>query len=214
MRLIVLSFILFITAVELVAQERSQPCVANHSAPPVSAYYWPPDTSVKVYFKRGMFTPEQSITLLTAMQTWSEIARETGAGVSFTYFGEVDQMATCNGCLTITRREVNRHDRKHYAFFNPLEQSSDGLLKSAWIDFDFAITKPQALQGFMAHELGHGMGLWDCKTCGKKKTIMNAFPGINEANGLVAPSACDREVVRQVYQLQRRVDRNGMARKQ
>jgi hypothetical protein len=37
---------------------------------------------------------------------------------------------------------------------------------------------------------------------------MNGFPGINNDNGLVAPSACDLEVVRQVYQLQRRVDKN------
>ena len=83
-----------------------------------------------------------------------------------------------------------------------------GLLLSAWIDFDSATTKPQALQGFMAHELGHGMGLWDCTSCKKNKTIMNGFPGINNDNGLVAPSACDLEVVQQVYQLQRRVDKN------
>lgn len=214
MRLVILTVLLFVAAVELVAQERSKPCVTNRTAPPVSAYYWPPDTNVKVYFKRDMFTPEQRTMLFAAMETWSEVAVETGAGVSFTYYGEVDAMANCAGCLTVTRREVHKHDRKHYAFFNPLRQSSDGLLVSAWIDFDFATTKPQALQGFMAHELGHGMGLWDCKTCGKKRTIMNAFPGINDDNGLLAPSACDREVVRQVYQLQRRVDRNVVAQKQ
>jgi hypothetical protein len=115
--------------------------------------------------------------------------------------------------LTVTRREVHKHDRKHYAFFNPLTQSSDGLLVSAWIDFDFATTSPQALQGFMAHELGHGMGLWDCKSCKKKKTIMNSFPGINDDNGLLAPSVCDLEVVRNVYRLQRNVDRNIVAEK-
>lgn len=214
MRLIFLTIVLFVGAVELVAQERSKPCVTNRDAPPVSAYYWPADTNVKVYFTRGMFTPEQRFMLLAAMETWSEVATETGAGITFTYFGDVDQIASCTGCLTVTRREVHRQDRKHYAFFNPLKQSSDGLLISAWIDFDFATTKPQALQGFMAHELGHGMGLWDCVKCGKKKTIMNAFPGINDDNGLVAPSHCDRQVVRQVYELQRRLDRNAVALKQ
>jgi len=113
--------------------------------------------------------------------------------------------------LTVTRREVHRSDRKHYAFFNPLKQSDDGLLISAWIDFDFATTSPHALQGFMAHELGHGMGLWDCTTCKKKQTIMNAFPGINSDNGLIAPSACDLEVVRQVYRLQRQIANNVVA---
>jgi hypothetical protein len=69
------------------------------------------------------------------------------------------------------------------------------------------------LQGFMAHELGHGMGLQDCESCRKKKTIMNSFPGINKDNGLIAPSTCDLQVVRQVYELQRRVDKNMFTEK-
>jgi len=193
---------------EIDAPEQPETCVTNHNAPPVNAYYWPPDTNVKVYFKRGMFTAAQRTTLLAAMKTWSDSATDTGAGITFSHAGEIDELATCRSCLTVTRREVNKNDRRHYAFFNPLQQSSDGLLVSAWIDFDFATTNPQALQGFMVHELGHGMGLWDCTTCKKNKTIMNGFPGINNDNGLVAPSACDLEVVRQVYQLQRRVDQN------
>lgn len=205
MKLFFVSIFLFVVAVEIVAQET---CVTNRNAPPVSAYYWPPDTEVKVYFARGMFTAEQRTTLAAAMKTWSDASANAGAGISFTYAGEIDELATCKSCLTITRREVHKHDRKHYAFFNPLKQDGDGLLLTAWIDFDFATTNPQALQGFMVHELGHGMGLWDCKTCKKKKTIMNGFPSINNDNGLVAPSVCDLEVVRQVYELQRRVDRN------
>jgi hypothetical protein len=215
MRLIfLLTIVLFIVVVEAVAQgPKAETCVTNHNAPPVHSYYWPPDTEVRVYFVRGMFTEEQRLTLLEAMETWTNSATQTGAGVSYSYGGEVDRLASCFGCLTVTRREVHKHDRKHYAFFSPLKQDSDGLLVSAWIDFDFATTKLQALQGFMAHELGHGMGLWDCTTCKKKKTIMNGFPGINDDNGLIAPSACDLEVVRKVYQLQRRVDRNVVAEK-
>jgi hypothetical protein len=190
------------------APEQPEACVANKNAPPVSAYYWPPDTKVKVYFKRGMFTAEQHSKLLAAMETWSDSASATGAGITFSYAGEIDELATCQGCLTVTRREVYKNDRKHYAFFNPLKQRNDGLLVSAWIDFDFATTNPRALQGFMAHELGHGMGLWDCTSCKKNKTIMNGFPRVNNDNGLVAPSECDLEVVRQVYELQRRVNNN------
>ena len=208
-----LTILLFIGAVKVLAQEKSEVCVANRNAPPVNAYYWPPDTSVKVYFARGMFTDEQRVTLLSAMKTWSDSNAHTDAGISFSFAGEVDGVANCHSCLTVTRREVHKTDRKHYAFFNPLKQGGGGLLVSAWIDFDFATTSPQALQGYMSHELGHGMGLWDCKSCKKKKTIMNGFPGINNDNGLVAPSECDLEVVRQVYQLQRRVDRNVVVEK-
>jgi hypothetical protein len=190
-------------------QGGTQTCVTNRNAPPSNAYYWPPDTKVKVYLRRGMFTGEQREMLLAAMKTWSDAAVLTNAGISFSYVGEIDQLANCKGCLTLTRRDVYRNDRKHYAFFNPLQQDSYGLLLSAWIDFDFATTKPQALRGFMAHELGHGMGLWDCKSCEKRKTIMNGFPGINQHNGLIAPSTCDLEVVRQVYQNQRRVAKSA-----
>jgi hypothetical protein len=198
---------------EIEAPEQMEVCVTNQNAPPINAYYWPPDTNVKVFLQRGMFTVEQHAMLLAAMKTWTDSAVHTDAGISFTFSGEIDQLATCEGCLTLTRREVYRNDRKHYAFFNPREQDEEGLLLSAWIDFDFATTKPQALQGFMAHELGHGMGLSDCKSCKKKKTIMNGFPGINKDNGLIAPSTCDLRVVRQVYQLQRRIDKNAVAEK-
>jgi hypothetical protein len=190
------------------AQTNSERCVKNHNAPPTNSYYWPPDTEVQVYFLRDMFTEEQQRTLFAAMESWNAVASESGARVKFSYAGEVDRTADCQSCLTVTRREVHKHDRKHYAFFNPLRQDSDGLLISAWIDFDFSTTNPQALQGYMAHELGHGMGLWDCTTCKKKKTIMNGFPGINRNNGLVQPSNCDVEVVKEIYQLQRRVANN------
>lgn len=208
MKTILLAILILFPVAAVRAQEALPACVTNRNAPPVSAYYWPPDTQVNVYLARGMFTVEQRETLLAAMSAWSTAALQTGAGVRFSYAGETDGLVTCRGCLTVTRHEVHKNDRKHYAFFNPLQQSDDGLLLSAWIDFDFATTSPDALQGFMAHELGHGMGLWDCTTCKKKQTIMNGFPGINNHNGLIAPSECDLEVVRQVYQLQRRVANN------
>lgn len=206
-KLLPIIFILVATCA-VKAQDSVEACIKNHNAPPANSYYWPPDTDVKVYFTRAAFNAEQRDTLLAAMLTWTVAAAESGAGIKFTYAGEVDGLVSCTGCLTVTRREVYKNDRKHYAFFNPLKQDSDGLLVSAWIDFDFATTSPEALQGFMAHELGHGMGLWDCTTCQKKKTIMNGFPGINRDNGLIAPSSCDLAVVKEVYQLHRRVANN------
>lgn len=187
------------------AQRADQVCTPNRNAPPTSTYYWPPDTTVKVYFTRNLFTPEQRVSLFEAMTVWTEAAQRVGADVRYVDAGDSDKLINCKGCLTITRSEVYKRDRKHYAFFYPLSQGRDGLLISAWIDFDVATISPKALQGFMAHELGHGMGLWDCKTCKKNQTIMNGFPGVNRDNGLVSPSDCDLEVVRRVYQLQRQV---------
>ena len=196
------------------AQETKQRCVTNKTAPPANSYYWPPDANVRVFFMRDMFTSAQRAMLFTAMNTWSEAAAEANAGVTFSYAGETEALSQCNPCLTVTRREVNKQDRNHYAFFNPLKQTRDGLLISAWIDFDFATTNPQALLGFMAHELGHGMGLWDCPSCKKNRSIMNGFPGINSDNGLTAPTPCDIAVVRGVYQLHRQVESNPSGEKE
>jgi hypothetical protein len=202
--LLPLLFILTIPAA-INAQQAGQVCTTNRNAPPTSAYYWPPDTIVKVYFTRNLFTPEQRSRLFEAMTVWTAAAQRVGADVSFVDAGDSDSLINCTGCLTITRSEVYKRDRKHYAFFYPLTRDRQGLLVSAWIDLDLATTSPKALQAFMAHELGHGLGLWDCTTCRKKQTIMNAFPGINQDNGLVSPSDCDLEVVRKLYQLHRQI---------
>jgi hypothetical protein len=112
---------------------------------------------------------------------------------------------SCRSCLTVTRRDVFARDKRHYAFFHPMKQEEGRLLVSAWIDLDFGITDPKALQGFMAHEMGHGLGLWDCPSCKKKRSLMNSFPGINKNNGLVAPSSCDVATMRSVYQQERQI---------
>lgn len=213
MKHIFITLLLFASATHALAQRPAPDCVTNRNAPPANSYYWPPDTSVKVYFMRGMFTPEQRETLLAAMSTWSDAAKDAGAGVTFSYAGDTNNLSQCDACLTVTRRDVHKSDNKHYAFFNPLKQDRDGLLVSAWIDFDFATTNSQALLGFMTHELGHSLGLYDCTTCKKKQTIMNGFPSINRDNGRVTPSPCDLEVVRNVYDLHRRVENNPVSEK-
>jgi hypothetical protein len=180
-------------------------CTTNRNAPPVGEYHWPADTEVKVYFVRGMFTPEQSSALLEAMKTWKDADREIGSGVRFAYAGETDSRMTCRSCLTVMRREVFKNDRHHYAFFNPMKMDEGRLLVTAWIDLDVGITDPNALQGFAAHELGHGLGLWDCPSCKKKQSLMNGFPGLNKNNGLLGPSSCDVATTKSVYVEERQI---------
>lgn len=187
-------------------QPRTKPevCTTNRNAPPVGPYHWPADTEVKVYFVRNMFTPEQSATLLEAMRTWTVSGQEDGSGVKFTYAGETESRVNCRSCLTVGRRDVYKQDKHHYAFFNPMQEEGQ-LLVSAWIDLDVGIKEPNALQGFMAHELGHGLGLWDCPSCKKKQSLMNSFPGLNKNNGRVGPSSCDLATMRNVYQEERQI---------
>jgi hypothetical protein len=203
--LLLLLCFLMITSVAANGQSGGQVCTTNRNSPPTSAYYWPPDSTVKVYFTRNFFTPEQRLRLFQAMTDWTEAAGRVGANVSFVDAGDSEGLVNCQGCLTVTRSEVYKRDGKHYAFFYPLSRDRSGLLISAWIDFDVATTSPKALQGYMAHELGHGMGLWDCKTCKKNQTIMSGFPGVNRDNGLVSPSDCDLEAVRGLYQFHRQL---------
>jgi hypothetical protein len=186
-------------------QDNQEVCVTNRNAPPVSSYHWPADADVKVYLVRNMFTTEQREALLEALKAWTIAGEETDAGVKLTYAGETAGLMNCRSCLTVTRRDVYKNDGRHYSFFNPLSSEEGRVLLSAWIDLDFATTNPHALQGFVAHELGHGMGLWDCETCKKKRTIMNGFPGINKDNGLIAPSRCDLETLKSVYVQERQV---------
>lgn len=180
-------------------------CTTNRNAPPVGAYHWPANSEVKVYFTRSMFTSQQSAVLLEAMKTWNMVGEDNGSGVKFIYAGETDSRMNCRSCLTVTRRQVYKQDRHHYAFFNPMQELGGGLLVSAWIDLDVGITEPKALEGFMAHELGHGLGLWDCPSCKNKRSLMSSFPGLNKNNGLIAPSSCDIETMKGVYQEERQI---------
>ena len=186
-------------------RKSAEVCTTNRNAPPVGAYHWPANSEVKVYFTRTMFTPEQSSVLLEAMKTWNTVGAENNSGVKFIYAGETDNRMSCKGCLTVTRREVYKQDRRYYAFFHPMQELGGGVLVSAWIDLDVGITEPNALQGFMAHELGHGLGLWDCPSCKKKQSLMNSFPGPNKHNGLIAPSTCDVATMKSVYQEERQI---------
>jgi hypothetical protein len=211
-RILILTSILLVQFA-LVGGQKLSECKTNKSAPPAGLYAWPYDAEVKVYLMRGMFTAAQQQALIRAMEFWSQAAKRNDAGVTFLYGGETDGARNCNNCLTVTRREVYDDNRKYYALFVPMGKRADEprqeLLRSARIEFDVATTEPHALQGYMAHELGHGMGLWDCPKCKKKQTIMRSFPGVNRDNGLIEPSVCDLEVMRQVFEKQRRITNAG-----
>lgn len=198
--LITLICFFVVTVANVNAQVSYTVCTPNHNAPPASPYVWPPNSTVKVYFARKMFTAEERQTLSAAMADWTQGAKSVGVHVSFVDAGVLDDVADCRGCLTVMRREVYKPTRKHYAVSYSLGRERNDLLFSAMIHLDVATTNATALRGFMSHELGHGMGLDDCKTCRKKQTIMAGFPGINRDNGLTSPSRCDLEVVRQVYE--------------
>lgn len=201
-KLTLLVSLLLITSSRLIGGESIKTCKVNRNAPPVGEYAWPSDAEVKVYFFRNMFTPMQREALLNAMGLWNQLARRTGSGIRLIYAGEANSAAVCDNCLLVVRQDIRKY-ANYFAYFQPLRRNSDGLIVSAWIVFDHATTDPQALQVFMTHELGHGMGLGNCPRCKQNDSIMISFPRILRVDRLIEPSACDLEVVSRVYQTQR-----------
>lgn len=174
-------------------------CTTNKNSPPASAWHWPEGTRVKVFFMQGMFTPPQQQAIREVMDQWNGLSEQVGAGIRYDYAGEVGQHENGEGYLTLTRIEIMKGtNNRYYAYFFPT-RNPDGSIRSAQITFDFKTTDVTALKSFVAHELGHGMGLWDCKSCKGGSTIMNGFPGVNKGNGLVAPSVCDIQVVKTLF---------------
>ena len=204
-QILILSLLLLIWSTAPASAQQKEACVLNKTAPPMSTWHWVADTTIKVYFQQGMFTPEQQQALLETIENWNVIARETGTGVELVYTGETIKPLICDGCLTVAHGEIHKYDKKHNAFFYPVKWNETGLVLSAWIIFDVGIVQPKPLQSYMAHELGHGMGLWDCPKCGRRKSVMRAFPGLNKDNGLLVPSVCDQQVVKEVFERERKL---------
>jgi hypothetical protein len=187
------------------AQPSVKPCTTNKNSPPASTWHWPAGTRVKVFFIRGMFTTPEQQAIREVMDQWNGLSEQLGAGIRYDYAGEVGQHENSEGYLTLTRIEIMKGtNNRYYAYFFPI-RNPDESIRSAQITFDFQTTDVTALKSLAAHQLGHGMGLWDCKSCKGGSTIMNGFPGVNKSNGLVAPSACDLQVVKMLFEQQRRV---------
>lgn len=180
-------------------------CTTNKNSPPASTWHWPAGTRVKVFFMRGMFTPTEQQAIREVMDQWNSLSEQAGAEIKYDYAGEVSKHENGEGYLTLTRIEIMKGtNNRFYAYFFPT-RNPDGSIRSAQITFDFKTTDVTALKSLVAHELGHGMGLWDCKSCKGGSTIMSGFPGVNKGNGLVAPSACDIQVVKTLFEQERRL---------
>lgn len=203
-RAMLLALLLFIgSAVH--AGPPAKPCTMNKNSPPASTWHWPAGTRVKVFFMRGLFTGSEQQAIREVMAQWNSLSEHVGAGIKYDAAGEVDKHEDGEGYLTLTRIEIMKGtNNRFYAYFFPT-RTTDGSIHSAQITFDFKTTDVKALKSYAAHELAHGMGLWDCKTCKGGSTIMNGFPSVNQGNGLDAPSACDIQVVKTLFEQERRV---------
>lgn len=207
-RAFILALVLLLAGNIANAQQSQFGCAVNKTSPPTNTWHWPAGTLVKVHLVRGMFTPDQQLVIREVMDQWNNLSGQVGAEIKYKFEGEVARPPDAVGDLTLTRIEIMRGtNKKFFAYFFPT-RNADGLLHSGIITFDFQTTDLAALKSLVAHEISHGMGLFDCKSCKRGSTIMNGFSGVNKGNGLVGPSACDLHTVKALFQQQQKAVRH------
>lgn len=136
--------------------------LSSWSVAPASTL-WPPDVTVKVYFVRDMFAPEQTEMLWEAMDNWAQSAARRPA-FRFVYAGETSGLIDCVGCLTVAREDMRTYASRRGASFNSLRHDEAGQLISAWVGLDLAVTNAQTLRGLMIQTLDRGFGSNDRQT--------------------------------------------------
>lgn len=149
--LFALSLLLFIHGVAI--PETKPNSGANYCAMARDPGFWPPGSTVKVHFVRGLFTSEQKQMLWRTLETWTQRTEATST-IQFLYAGETGGLIDCLGCLTLTRQEGYTTDSRRQASFNRLRGNQSGQLISAWIGFDTAITDSQKLKRLLVQTLG------------------------------------------------------------
>lgn len=122
--------------------------------------FWPPDSTVKVHFVRGLFTSAQKQILSDTLETWTQTAEATST-IRFSYPEETAGLIDCLGCLTLTRQKVFTDNSRRRASFNRLRGDQTGQLISAWIGFDSALADSQKLRRVLLQTLDAAAPLRD-----------------------------------------------------
>lgn len=136
---------------------------------------WRPGTTIEVY-SQGFYLEERAA-IERAISSWN-----VGI-VTFKYRGEGQ------GQLTIKRGT----ELTGMCAYSDLT-SVDGILTEGVMFIDSRIKRPSALESVVAHEMGHAMGLSDCRPC---QSVMRPFRSRDKSNGFTAPTRVDLSVLRQ-----------------
>jgi hypothetical protein len=128
--------------------KKTEPVLSPTAAPA----FWPQDSTVTVYFVRGLFTVEQKQVLQQTLEAWA--SSKANSTIRFSYAGETGGLIDCLGCLTLTRQALHTNGYKRDATFNRLRGDHTGRLISAWIGFNSSLTDSQKLRNSLVQVLG------------------------------------------------------------
>ncbi len=181
-----------------VAAANDTPCNSPRT-PRYGFWMWPAETTIKVHLLSNDFAPEDIPYLLTPFMNWNRALESTASGISFRFEANVDAEQECENCLTIKRGEVLNKRSKHAAELRAYSALGDGIITHATMVIDHKVTNSKMLSNVVAHEIGHNLGLLECKSCRWGTSVMAGFRGINISNGLEGPTGCDIVQVEMAY---------------
>jgi hypothetical protein len=195
--------IIIINIGTLLAQDN---CLQKYSTSLMSPYRLHPSIKLKVYFSRDQFKENELKALRKAFDNWQRALSQTNVNIKF--IEDTNPIpADCDDCLIIKRD--NSLKKGAYGIFTA-KKYKDGYITAASIGIKSDVHKTSALRRILQHEIGHGLGLLDCRSCKSGTSVMQgvwtvSFFGlpinlwINRMSDL--PSACDIELISYGYNL-------------
>lgn len=152
----------------------------SKGAPEITLSSWARGATVRVTIEG--FTPDEQAAIRRGVESWNV------GFVNFTFEGEGLPLLVKRGDV---RKDLGLTDRDPLAYFNPWTDGVDVI--SGELVLDYRLTRLDAIQSVVAHEMGHGFGLSDCTKC---KSVMKATVGVNKSTGYLGPSSVDLEALR------------------
>ena len=148
------------------------------------------------------YNPAQRAAIERSFQNWQAAGSNNGSGVSFTFSYSANPLSM-NPPPGIYNIQLWRQDPPRntgLAGDNAVSQSNGRVVaQEIWVNTK--TTDTCALAQTVAHELGHGFGLFENLNCADSTSVMNpATNGYNGTTGTYGPTDCDNAKVNQVGQ--------------
>jgi hypothetical protein len=138
--------------------------------------------------------------MLVSLAEWNSSLRQTDLDIEFVESADRKFPIQCDNCIKIVRESlVDSH--KRFGEFRPIKQDREGYITAAEIAFETRINGLDHLTSLLSHEIGHGMGLWDCYSCKSQSTVMN-LDKVFRRNMALTPTLCDMATVVSGYSRQ------------